>query len=264
VEPAESSVLQGGCHRVHGLVGIGTGLLVPMMESLAPGQPCRPGQRGLVDEFVSCRTADGLDMALAVARQQGLLVGPSSGAAIRCALEIASRPGMRGQCVVVVCASSGVRYIQHPQFKMFRDEAARELGGEVQKPIKELATGLLHHQRRTPMEPTTVSKVRSAVLTLVRDTLQQPALQSSDSLIAAGANSLTAMVLVGKLRAVLTAAGVSDVKGIKLLLLKEYLWGSVDDLVCSLLCIDQEGYPLPADDADLPIKASLVVQYCGG
>ena len=77
VEPTESRVLQGGKHRAHGLLGIGTGLMVPLMEALEPGAPSAQGPRGLVDQFVSASTADSLDMALLTARKTGMLVGPS-------------------------------------------------------------------------------------------------------------------------------------------------------------------------------------------
>ena len=77
VEPEESRVLQGAAHRPHGLLGIGTGLLVPLMELEKPGVKASPGARGVVDEFVCTSTADSLDMALLAARQTGLLVGPS-------------------------------------------------------------------------------------------------------------------------------------------------------------------------------------------
>lgn len=62
VEPSESRVMQGAVHRTHSIVGIGTGLHVPMLEQLDPGAPFTSGQgRGLIDEFVSTDTPDSLD-----------------------------------------------------------------------------------------------------------------------------------------------------------------------------------------------------------
>ena len=87
VEPAESRVLQGSKHRVHALLGIGTGLQVPMIESLAPGQKFEPGSRGVIDRFVSCSSSDGLDMCQS---RNLLFAGPTSGAAARAALDYAT------------------------------------------------------------------------------------------------------------------------------------------------------------------------------
>ena len=69
VEPTESRVLQGHKHRVHSIVGIGTGLRVPMITALDPGKEWIPGGRGVIDEFVSVSTKESLDMALLLSRQ---------------------------------------------------------------------------------------------------------------------------------------------------------------------------------------------------
>ena len=114
---------------MHLLVGIGTGLQVPMMQELAPGQPFDGGPRGIVDEFVSADSADSLDTALSLASTHGLLVGPSSGAAVRCALEIGRRPSMSGKTIVVLAVSSGVRYLLHPMFQQLRSEVDAALSG---------------------------------------------------------------------------------------------------------------------------------------
>ena len=76
VEPAESRVFQGSKHRVHSIVGIGTGLHVPLLEQLAPGAPFVPGKgRGeIVDEFLCCDTGAG--HVFATCKNQGLS-GPS-------------------------------------------------------------------------------------------------------------------------------------------------------------------------------------------
>lgn len=59
VEPTESRVLQGEKAAMHGVVGIGAGIELPLLEKLAPGEPFVPGPRGTaIDEFLSCSTPD--------------------------------------------------------------------------------------------------------------------------------------------------------------------------------------------------------------
>ena len=118
VEPAESRVMMGETHRVHSITGIGTGLCVPMMEKKG---------RALVKEFLAADSADSLDMALCLAKSYGLLVGPSTGAAVKAALDLALRPKLKGKRICVVAPSSGVRYLMHPLFSMIRQEAQEAL-----------------------------------------------------------------------------------------------------------------------------------------
>jgi len=270
VEPSESRVLQGECHRVHALVGIGTGLLVPIIENLAPGEPSLPGGRGIIDEFVSSSSSESLDMSLLLAKRHGLLVGPSSGASVYCALELGVRPENHDKTIVAICASSGVRYLQHPMFKGLRDEANAALS----KKRLPTVNGHLFH-RGTPNEPDVnitpikriedglIQRVKNAILELSREILKKPNLRMTDNLVACGANSMTGMLLLGKARQVLEDCGVgSDVKGLKLQIVKELLWGTVEELSFSLLGVDEFGFVLPQSDRDFTEK--LVIQYCGG
>jgi len=273
VEPSESRVLQGECHRVHALVGIGTGLNVPMIEALAPGVAPKPGPRGIIDEFVSASSSDSLDMSLLLAKRQGLLVGPSSGAAMRCAIDIGMRPENAGKTVVVVCASSGVRYLQHPQFKGLRDEAAAALAGTpaAVPTTDNPATGPGRTAEETPKKLAKdrlfvwqIDRVKAAILELSRSVLKTSDLKLTDNLVAHGGNSMSAMIILGKARKVLEQCGVenSQIRALKMPIIKELLWGSVNELSLSLLGVDQEGYFLP--HSERAFRGSLVIQYCGG
>lgn len=117
VEPTEARVLVGAPGGMHGVVGIGANLQLPLIEKLAPGQEWAEGPRGAIDEFAHASTPESCEWANRVAAQEGLLVGPSSGAAIKVGVDIAHRPEMAGKTVVVLQASSAIRYVSHPMWE---------------------------------------------------------------------------------------------------------------------------------------------------
>mmetsp|Transcript_5860 Transcript_5860/g.14144 ORF Transcript_5860/g.14144 Transcript_5860/m.14144 type:complete len:399 (+) Transcript_5860:178-1374(+) len=123
VEPSEANVLSGGCPTLHGVVGIGANIKLPLIEELAPGQPWEAGPRGFVSEFASALTPEAVQWANRLAAEEGLLVGPSSGAVVKVCADIASRPESAGKTIVGVVASSGIRYVKHPMWEALRTEA---------------------------------------------------------------------------------------------------------------------------------------------
>ena len=272
VEPASSRVFQGAKHRVHSLVGIGTGLHVPMIDELAPGQSYTEGEgRGLIDEFMSAADGASLDMALCMGREQGLLVGPTSGAAVICACELASRPENQNKTIVAICASSAVRYIQHPMFKALRDEASSALasstdvlvqpppariianntniGGMDEAALPTAAGSSSSVSQEEESRELLVEGVEKAVLALTRRVLNVPTLQPSDTLVDFGATSLTAMMLLGQLRQTLEPVLVpSETKlhGLKLAMMKEALWGTTRELSHQVLGLDGACVALPS------------------
>ncbi len=104
VEPASSPVLSGGAAGPHKIQGIGAGFVPPVLE------------RELVDEVITVDDEDALETARLVARREGVLAGISCGAAVWGAIQVASRPEMRGSRVAVVLADSGERYASLPFF----------------------------------------------------------------------------------------------------------------------------------------------------
>jgi cysteine synthase len=98
VEPEDSPVLKGGRFRPHGIQGIGA--------SFVP----RVFNRDVVDEIASVRDEDAIRMALRLTREEGLLVGVSSGANVHVAQQIAQRLGS-GRTVVTVLPDTGERYL---------------------------------------------------------------------------------------------------------------------------------------------------------
>jgi len=131
VEPTESRVLQGETAAMHGVVGIGAGITLPLLEKLAPGSPFVPGPRkgthGGVDEFLSATTPECIQWANRCAKEEGIMVGPSSGAVVKCAVDIANRPGMEGKTVVAIQASNAIRYVAHPMWAEDKAEATEAL-----------------------------------------------------------------------------------------------------------------------------------------
>lgn len=123
VEPSEANVLSGGCPTLHGVVGIGANIKLPLIEELAPGQAWQAGPRGYITEFCSALTPEAVEWANRLAAEEGLLVGPSSGAVVKVCADIASRPESKGKTIVGVVASSGIRYVKHPMWEALRAEA---------------------------------------------------------------------------------------------------------------------------------------------
>ncbi len=112
VEPTDSPVLSGGNPGPHKLQGIGAGF-VPKIYNPA-----------IVDEIIQVAQADAGQTSRQLARQEGILVGISSGAALWAALEVAKRPESQGKTIVVVLPDTGERYLSTWLFQ--------EAEGEVQ------------------------------------------------------------------------------------------------------------------------------------
>ena len=99
VEPAASPVLSGGAKGPHPIQGIGAGF-VPAVLDL-----------DLVDEIITVEADDAFDVSRRLAREEGLLVGISAGAAVWAALQEAHRPENAGKLIVVVLPDFGERYL---------------------------------------------------------------------------------------------------------------------------------------------------------
>jgi cysteine synthase A len=99
VEPAASPLLSGGVKGPHSLQGIGAGFVPQILNT------------GIYDEVIRVEDEDAFRVARAMASQEGLLVGISSGAATWAALQLAERPENAGKLIVVIIPSFGERYL---------------------------------------------------------------------------------------------------------------------------------------------------------
>ncbi len=99
VEPADSPVLSGGNAGPHKIQGIGAGFVPAVLN------------RAIIDEIVTVTNDAAFETARALARQEGILCGISSGAAVWAALQVAARPDSEGKLIVVILPSTGERYL---------------------------------------------------------------------------------------------------------------------------------------------------------
>ncbi len=104
VEPAASPVLAGGAPGPHRIQGIGAGFVPSVFD------------HSLIDEILGVSDQEAMDVGRRLAREEGLLSGVSSGAAVAAALRLGQRPEMAGKRIVVILASFGERYLSTPMF----------------------------------------------------------------------------------------------------------------------------------------------------
>jgi cysteine synthase len=104
VEPARSPVLSGGLPGPHKLDGIGAGFVPEVLN------------REVIDEVLPVDDDDAIETARLCATREGVLAGISAGAAVWAAIQVGSRPEMRGKRIVAILPDSGDRYISTPFF----------------------------------------------------------------------------------------------------------------------------------------------------
>lgn len=104
VEPESSPVLSGGQPGAHKIQGIGAGFVPQTLDT------------GIYDEIIKVSNEDAFAAGRAIATQEGVLVGISSGAALHASAELAKRPENKGKVIVALLPDSGDRYLSTPLF----------------------------------------------------------------------------------------------------------------------------------------------------
>ncbi len=102
VEPANAAVLSGGTPRNHMIQGIGAGFIPSILN------------RAIIDEVITVTEDEAFENARRLAREEGILAGISSGAALTAALAVARRPELAGKLVVTLVCDTGERYVNTP------------------------------------------------------------------------------------------------------------------------------------------------------
>jgi len=112
VEPTDSPVLSGGKPGPHKIQGIGTGFVPDVLRT------------DLINEVLQATLDESLDVARRMAKEEGIFIGISGGAAVSQALKVANREENAGKLIVVIVPDFGERYLSTILFQGLKDEAA--------------------------------------------------------------------------------------------------------------------------------------------
>lgn len=127
IEPEEARVHVGAPPKPHPIVGIGAGIVTNFFglegKALDGPQPID----GVIDEWACASGEEAVAFAKKAACMEGIMCGPSAGAALKVACEVASRPESKGKTIVVILASHGIRYTAHPLWSEVKKEAVASL-----------------------------------------------------------------------------------------------------------------------------------------
>jgi len=125
IEPSNSRVHVGETPSgPHSIVGIGAGVKTHFLSATTDETFVDPS---VVDEWAHASGEEAIVYAAKACKEEGMMVGPSSGAALKVACELALREECAGKTIVVMQASHGIRYVNHPMWEAVKKEATLAL-----------------------------------------------------------------------------------------------------------------------------------------
>lgn len=124
VEPADSPVLSGGKPGPQKIQGLGAGFIPQILRT------------DLIDEVMTATTEESVQTARRMAKEEGMLIGISGGAAVAQALKLAARPENNGKLIVVVVPDFGERYLSTFLFEDLRTQAQQLQPQDVEVPAQ--------------------------------------------------------------------------------------------------------------------------------
>merc|ERR1719440_1529426 len=121
IEPSNSRVHVGEAPSgPHSIVGIGAGVKTHFLGATEEQTFVDPS---IVDEWAHASSEEAIEYAAKACQQEGMMVGPSAGAALKVACDLAVREEAAGKTIVVMQASHGIRYVNHPMWAAVKKEA---------------------------------------------------------------------------------------------------------------------------------------------
>jgi cysteine synthase A len=132
IEPSNARVHIGAAHGPHTIVGIGAGIPTHFLglPTNASGEPVAlEGETptSVIDVWAHASSDEALAWATRACTVEGMMVGPSAGAALKVACELACTPEAEGKTIVVILPSHGIRYGLHPMWAAVKEEATAAL-----------------------------------------------------------------------------------------------------------------------------------------
>jgi len=125
IEPSNSRVHMGEKPQgPHTIVGIGAGVPTHFLYANTEETFVNPA---IVDEWTCCTGDEAVEFALKACTTEGMMVGPSAGAALKVACDLCVKDECAGKTVVVVMPSHGIRYVNHPMWAAVKKEATAAL-----------------------------------------------------------------------------------------------------------------------------------------